>query len=175
VCGGSGFRIEHPCPTCHGAGVEFAARQVKVRIPAGVEDGQRIRVKGRGAAGRGGAPAGNLYVVVHVGGHPVFGRKGKELTVAVPVTFSEAALGTTLSVPTLDRPVTLKVPPGTRSGRVLRVRGRGVPASSGAGDLLVTVEVAVPDSLSDPEREAVVALGDLMKGDPLREHLWSDQ
>jgi molecular chaperone DnaJ len=174
ACSGTGVRIETPCPTCHGAGVEYAAREVKVRIPAGVEDGQRIRVKGRGGAGRRGGPPGNLYVVVHVERHPVFGRKGKDLTVTVPVTFSEAALGATITVPTLDRPVTLKVPAGTRSGRVLRVRGKGVPASSGAGDLLVTVEVAVPSKLTDAERESIQALGDLLKGDPLREHLWSD-
>ena len=174
ACGGTGTRIETPCPTCRGAGVEYAARDVKVRIPAGVEDGQRIRVKGRGGAGRGGGPAGNLYVVVHVGSHPVFGRRGKDLTLSVPVTFPEATLGTTISVPTLDRPVTLKVPAGTKSGRVLRVRGRGVPASSGAGDLLVTVDVWVPTTLSDEEREAVETLGDLMKGESLREHLWGE-
>ena len=175
ACGGSGVRIETPCPTCHGAGVEYAAREVKVRIPAGVEDGQRIRVKGRGGAGRRGGPPGNLYVVVHVDRHPVFGRRGKDLTVTVPVTFAEAALGSTITVPTLERPVTLKVPAGTKAGRVLRVRGKGVPANSGAGDLLVTIEVSVPSRLSEPEREAVQALGDLMKGDSLREHLWSDQ
>jgi molecular chaperone DnaJ len=90
------------------------------------------------------------------------------------VTFPEAALGTTITVPTLERPVTLKVPAGTKSGRVLRVRAKGVPASSGAGDLLVTVEVSVPSKLTEPEREAVQALGDLMKGDALREHMWSD-
>ena len=175
ACGGSGVRIETPCPTCHGAGVEYAAREVKVRIPAGVEDGQRIRVKGRGGAGRRGGPPGNLYVIVHVDRDAVFGRRGKDLTITAPVTFPEAALGTTITVPTLERPVTLKVPAGTKSGRVLRVRGKGVPASSGAGDLLVTVEVAVPPKLSEPEREAVQALGDLMKGESLREHLWSDQ
>jgi molecular chaperone DnaJ len=139
-----------------------------------VEDGQRIRIKGRGAAGRGGAPAGNLYVVVHVEPHPLFGRRGKDLTLTVPVTFAEATLGTTITVPTLDRPVTLKVPAGSRSGRTLRVRGRGVPATSGAGDLLVIVEVAVPEQLTDAERQAIVALGDLMKGDSLREYLWGD-
>jgi molecular chaperone DnaJ len=113
-------------------------------------------------------------VIVHVERHPVFGRKGKNLTVTVPVTFSEAALGATITVPTLDRPVTLKVPAGTRSGRVLRVRGKGVPAGSGAGDLLVTVEVAVPSKLTNAERDAIQALGDLVKGDALREHLWGD-
>ena len=103
-----------------------------MRIPAGVEDGQRIRVKGRGAPGQGMAPPGDLYVVVHVAPHAVFGRRGRNLTITVPVTFPEAALGTTITVPTLDGKVTLKVPPGTQSGRVLRVRGRGVPAARAA-------------------------------------------
>ncbi|MBV9659520.1 MAG: molecular chaperone DnaJ [Acidimicrobiales bacterium] len=174
ACNGTGFRVEHPCPTCQGSGVEYAARQVKVRIPAGVEDGQRIRVKGRGAAGRNGGPAGNLYVVVQVDFHPIFGRRGKDLTLTAPVTFPEAALGATITVPTLDRPVTLKVPAGSKSGRTLRVRGRGVPASSGGGDLLVTVEVAVPAKASPAEREAIEQLGDLMKGDSLRHHLWGE-
>lgn len=172
-CAGRGFIVETPCPTCQGSGVEYAARQVKVRIPPGVEDGQRIRVKGRGGAGRGGGPAGNLYVVVHVDAHRLFGRRGKDLTLNVPVTFAEASLGTTLSVPTLDKPVTLKVPPGTPSGRTFRVRGKGVPAPSGAGDLLVTVEVAVPEKLDADQRTAVEHLGDLFKGDSLRDGLWS--
>ena len=167
-CSGTGFKIEHPCPTCSGSGVEYAARQVKVRIPAGVDDGQRIRIKGRGGAGRNGGPAGNLYVVVHVDPHPVFARRGRDLTVAVPITFPEAALGTTVTVPTLDRPVTLKVPPGTRSGRVFRVRGRGVPGSHGAGDLLVTVEVAVPEQLTPEQQEAVASLSGLLDGESLR-------
>jgi molecular chaperone DnaJ len=174
ACGGSGFRVETPCPTCHGSGVEYKARQVKVRIPAGVEDGQRIRVKGRGAAGRGGGSAGDLYVVVHVDSHPIFGRSGKNLTLNLPVSFPEAVLGATVTVPTLDQPVTLKVPAGTRSGRTLRVRGRGVPTSSGTGDLLVTIDVAVPQDLSEAERKTVAALGDLRKGDGLREYLWGD-
>jgi molecular chaperone DnaJ len=174
VCNGTGLRVESPCPTCGGSGTEVAARQVKVRIPPGVSDGQRIRVKGRGGAGRGGGPAGNLYVVVHVSRHPLFGRAGKDLTLTVPITFSEAALGTTLAVPTLDGKVTVRIPPGTRCGRVLRVKSHGVPATSGAGDLLVTVDVAVPQHLSDSEREAVTALADLIKPDGLRNHLWSD-
>jgi molecular chaperone DnaJ len=175
ACGGSGFRIETPCPTCGGAGTEHRPRQVKVRIPAGVEDGQRIRVKARGAAGRGGGPPGDLYVIVRSDTHPVFGRRGKDLTVTVPVSFPEAVLGATITVPTLERPVTLKVPAGTRSGRTLRVRGRGVPASTGVGDLLVTVEVDVPTQLDDAQRGAIEALDGLLKGDALREHLWDGE
>ncbi|HWG74949.1 MAG TPA: molecular chaperone DnaJ [Acidimicrobiales bacterium] len=172
ACGGTGMRVETPCPTCAGRGTETRSRQVRVRIPPGVEDGQRIRVKGRGGAGRGGGSPGDLFVVVHHDRHPVFGRKGKHLTITAPVSFAEAALGATVKVPTLDGPVSLKVPAGTRSGRTFRVRGKGVPASSGAGDLLVTVEVAVPAELSDAERDAVEAVGDLMKGDALRDNLW---
>jgi molecular chaperone DnaJ len=177
TCAGSGFKIEHPCPTCFGSGVEYAARQVKVRIPPGVEDGQRIRVKGRGGAGRAGGPAGNLFVVVHVDAHPVFGRRGRDLTVTAPVTFPEAALGTTITVPTLDKAVTLKVPAGTRSGRTFRVRGRGVgaPAGGTAGDLLVTVDVAVPNRMSPEEKEAVDALAGVMDGENLRAAAWGTQ
>jgi molecular chaperone DnaJ len=160
ACRGTGMRVETPCPTCHGSGVERRPRNVKVRVPAGVQDGQRIRVAGRGAAGLNGGPAGDLYVVVRVSQHELFGRKGRDLTLTVPVTFAEATLGTTVTVPTLSKAVTLKVPAGTRSGRTFRVRGKGVAGNgSGApGDLLVTVEVAVPDHLSEAEREAVEKL-----------------
>ena len=175
TCGGTGIRVEHPCPTCHGAGVEHRARQVKVRIPAGVEDGQRIRVKARGGAGRGGGPSGDLYVVVHTDRHPVFGRKGKDLTVTVPVSFPEAALGANVKVPTLDGPVTVKVPAGSKSGRTLRVRGRGVPVSSGVGDLLATIEVDVPDRLSDEARRSVESLAGQVDGDALRSGIWGDR
>ncbi|HWE56372.1 MAG TPA: molecular chaperone DnaJ [Acidimicrobiales bacterium] len=167
-CSGTGFKIDNPCPTCLGSGVEYAARQVKVRIPAGVQDGQRIRVKGRGGAGRNGGPAGNLFVVVHVDAHPVFGRKGRDLTLTVPVTFPEAALGTTITVPTLDKPVSLKVPAGTRSGRTFRVRGRGVQTAKVAGDLLVTVDIAVPTTLSDEVRQAVTDLSAHLDGESMR-------
>ncbi len=170
-CGGRGYTIDDPCPTCHGTGTERRPREVRVRIPAGVDDGQRIRLKGRGGPGRNGGPAGDLYVTVRVAPHPVFGRKGRDLTLSVPVTFPEAALGTDLSVPTLDGgQVTLRVPPGTRSGRTFRVKGKGVPVSKGVGDLLVTVEVAVPTTLSDDERKAVEALRDAAEASP-RAHL----
>ncbi|TML43592.1 MAG: molecular chaperone DnaJ [Actinobacteria bacterium] len=170
VCGGTGMKVETPCPTCSGTGVERRPRRVKVRIPAGVEDGQRIRIKGRGGAGRNNGGPGDLYVVVHVGNHELFGRRGKDLTLTVPLTFPEAALGATVTVPTLERPVTLRIPPGTRSGRTFRVRGHGVPGKDGAGDLLVTVEVAVPQHLSDAERDAIEALANASDESP-RTHL----
>jgi molecular chaperone DnaJ len=168
-CGGRGAVVESPCPTCRGTGLERRPRQVKVRIPAGVDDGQRIRLKGRGGAGRNGAPAGDLYVTVHVTPHALFRRKGRDLQLTVPVTFPEAALGGEIKVPTLDAgPVTLRVPAGTRSGRTFRVRGRGVPQGKGAGDLLVTVDVAVPSKLSAAERDAVEALAEAATEDPRR-------
>jgi molecular chaperone DnaJ len=169
-CGGRGSVIETPCPTCGGTGAERRDRQVRVRIPAGVDDGQRIRLKGRGGAGRNGGPPGDLYVKVSVGRHPLFGRKGRDLTLAVPVTFAEAALGAQIAVPTLNGSVTVKIPPGTRSGKTLRVKGKGVPLSKGAGDLLATIEVAVPQKLSDAERQAIEALAEATKSSP-REHL----
>jgi molecular chaperone DnaJ len=171
-CSGRGTIIETPCPTCRGTGVTRRTRSVKVRIPAGVEDGQRIRVKGRGAPGRANGPAGDLYVVVHVGSHPLFGRRGKNLTLTVPVTFAEATLGTTITVPTLDEPVTLRVPAGTPTGQTFRVKGRGVPSGGrrGGGDLLVTVEVAVPKKLTDEQRTAVEELARVSDAAP-RDHL----
>jgi molecular chaperone DnaJ len=170
-CGGSGQLIKDRCPTCKGHGIEVRHRDVKVRIPAGVDDGQRIRVKGRGGAGANGGPAGDLYVIVHVRPHPVFGRKGHDLTVRLPVTFPEAALGAQVKVPTLEDPVTVKVPPGTQSGKTVRVRGRGIPRAKGSpGDLLVTFDVSVPTELEDGAREAVEKLAQALPGNP-RAHL----
>lgn len=130
---------------------------MQVRIPAGVTDAQRIRLKGKGGAGENGGAAGDLYVVVHVRPHPVFGRKGDNLTLTAPVTFDEAALGAEIEVPTLDGPaVRIKIAPGTPNGRTLRVRGKGVTRRDGShGDLLVTVEVVVPERLNQEAREAL--------------------
>ena len=177
-CGGRGTIVEQPCHTCGGTGTEHRPRAVKVRIPAGVEHGQRIRLKGRGTPGRNGGPAGDLFVVVLVASHPLFGRKGKDLTLTVPVTFPEAVLGAQITVPTLDGPpVTLRVPAATRSGRTFRVRDKGVPSGGGRGDLLVTVEVAVPADLSAEERQAVEALASASTaaGSSPRAHLTFDQ
>jgi molecular chaperone DnaJ len=157
-CRGSGSIIEHPCDQCKGTGVTTRTRTINVRIPPGVEDGQRIRLPGQGEAGLRGAPSGDLYVTVHVRPDPVFGREGDDLTVTVPVSFAELALGTTLSVPTLDGRVGVRVPKGTANGRILRVRGRGVPKrGGGSGDLLVTVQVAVPPNLDSAAKEALEA------------------
>jgi molecular chaperone DnaJ len=157
-CRGRGTKIVDPCPSCHGTGVEQKGRQVKVRIPAGVDDGQRIRIKGRGEPGRGGGPAGDLYVTVQVAPHEVFGRRGRDLTLTVPITFPEAALGATITVPAIEGTVSLKIPPGTRSGKTFRVRERGLATPSAKGDLLVTVDVFVPAELSEEQRSAVEAL-----------------
>jgi molecular chaperone DnaJ len=166
TCGGSGRQIDDPCSTCGGTGAERRAREVKVRIPAGVEDDQRIRLKGRGAPGRGG-PEGDLYIVVAVDPHPLFGRVGRDLTLSVPITFPEAVFGEEVAVPTLqDGQVTLRIPAGTRSGMTFRVKGRGIVGRSGRGDLLVTVDVVVPTDPGEAEREAIRLLAEATEGDP---------
>ncbi len=155
-CRGSGTIIDDPCTDCSGTGIQNRTRTITVRIPPGVSDGQRIRLAGQGEAGLRGAPSGDLYVTVHVRGDKVFGRSGDDLTLVLPVSFGELALGTTVSVPTLDGRVGVKVPPGTVDGRILRVRGRGVPKrGGGAGDLLVTVKIAVPPKLDANAQEAL--------------------
>jgi len=154
TCGGSGRIVPQPCEHCGGSGAEIRNRDIRARIPAGVRDGVRIRLPGKGEAGSYGGPPGDLYVNVGVEGHQLFGRRGDDLTLHVPVTFSEAALGTKVRIPTLDEPVTLKVPAGTESGRTLRVKGRGGHRSGGRrGDLLVTIDVAVPRKLTRTQRK----------------------
>lgn len=170
TCAGSGMVIEDPCKNCRGSGVERRPRQVRVRIPAGVKDSQRIRLKGRGTPGAHGGPPGDLFVVVHVTADKRFGRKDNNLTITVPITFPEAALGAEISVPTLSKPVTLKVPAGTKSGRTFRVRGYGVkPAKGSAGDLLVTVEIVVPSKLSAAEKKAAEDFAKVSKFKPREE------
>jgi molecular chaperone DnaJ len=159
TCRGQGSIIDTPCATCRGTGVEKRPREVKTRIPPGVKDGQTIRLKGKGGPGRNGGPPGDLLVELRVMPHPRFGRSGNNLTITVPVTFSEAALGGDIEVPTLDgSTVTLRLRPGTQSGSRHRVSGRGVPAKKGPGDLIVSVEVVVPTELSEDERVAIEQL-----------------
>ena len=167
-CRGTGSTIETPCPTCLGSGEQNKARTLSVRIPAGVDDGQKIRLKGKGSPGERGAPAGDLLVAVTVAAHPVFGRKGAHLTLALPITYAEAALGANVGVPTPDGSVTLRIPAGTTSGRTFRVKGQGVAAKG--GDLLVTVEVAVPKEMSEEERAALETYAAIAHTDP-RAHL----
>lgn len=154
TCRGTGMRVETPCQHCKGTGVDRKPRRIKVRIPPGVTDGQRVRFKQRGGAGRDGGPPGDLYVTVHVAPDSRFGRVGNDLTTTVPVSFPDAALGATITVPTMDGTVTLRLPAGTRSGRTFRVKGRGVRN----GDLLVTAEVAVPTTLTDRQRQLIEEL-----------------
>jgi molecular chaperone DnaJ len=164
-CRGRGQLIDDPCPECGGEGVSTRTRTLTVRIPPGVDDDQRIRLAGQGEPGRGGAQAGDLYVRVHVAPHALFGRKGLDLTITVPVDFTELTLGTTVTVPTLEGKVSLKVPPGTASGRVLRVRGKGIAKRDGSqGDLLVTLTAAIPAKLDDKAREALQAYAEAMAG-----------
>jgi molecular chaperone DnaJ len=158
-CQGVGTIIDEKdkCPECHGTGGVTKARTLTIRIPAGVADGQKIRLAGRGEPGDRGGPAGDLYVLIKVREDPLFGRYGDDLTLAVPISFVEAVNGVDLRVPTLDGSVTLRVPPGTPSGRTLRVRGKGVARRDKTfGDLLVTVDITVPKELSQEARKALV-------------------
>ncbi|MEA3184078.1 MAG: molecular chaperone DnaJ [Ilumatobacteraceae bacterium] len=159
VCGGRGVIVTDPCPTCRGTGTERRPREVQARIPAGVADGQKIRLKGRGAPGRNGGPPGDLFVECHVAPHHLFGRDGHNLTVKVPVTFAEAVLGGDIEVPTLDgQPVMLRLKPGTQPGSRHRVKGKGIATNKSTGDLIVTVDVHVPHHLNEQQRAAVEAL-----------------
>ncbi len=176
-CRGRGMVVEHSCDTCRGSGRAPASRTIQVKVPAGVKDGQRIRLRGKGDQGINGGPNGDLFVIVHVEGHRLFGRKGDNLTITVPVSFDEAALGAEISVPTLDGPpVRIKVPAGTPTGRTMRARGKGGAKKDGSrGDLLVTIEVQVPAELSDEERTAVEALRAARGGTTPRDGLFSSE
>jgi len=143
-----------------------------VKIPAGVKDGTRIRLKGKGELGAGGAPAGDLYVVTRVTPSPLYARRGDDLVIDVPVTYAEAALGATVEVPTPDGPISLKVPEGSEDGKLLRVRGRGAPKLGGStrGNLLARLRLSVPKKLTKAEREAIEALQKVSRENP-RERL----
>jgi molecular chaperone DnaJ len=173
-CRGNGTVIEDPCPRCKGSGRERRTKRYTVKIPAGVKDGTRIRLKGKGEAGFGGGEAGDLYVVTRVQPSKLYERRGDDLVVEVPVTFSEAALGATVEVPTPDGPVSLKVKPGTQDGTLLRVKGKGAPKlkGSGRGDLLARVRVTVPKKLKKRERELLEELQKQSHDDP-RQALFS--
>jgi len=169
-CKGTGRLIDEPCPDCAGSGVTMQTRAINVRIPAGIKDGAKLKVAGKGLPGTRGGPAGDLFVTVHVSADDLFTRKGDDLLLTAPVTFAEATLGTTVRVPTLNGAVSVKVPAGTPNGRTLRVRGKGAPKRGGHGDLLVTIEVSVPVRTTDDAKEALEKYAALSNDDP-RPHI----
>jgi molecular chaperone DnaJ len=159
-CRGNGTVIEDPCPRCHGSGRERRTKRYTVKIPAGVKDGSRIRLRGKGEAGYGGAEAGDLYVVTRVEPSKLYTRRGDDLVVDVAVTYPEAALGAQVKVPTPDGEVTVKVKAGTEDGKLLRVKGKGAPKlkGSGRGDVLARVKLTVPKKLNKKQRELIEEL-----------------
>ena len=158
-CRGNGTVIEDPCPRCHGSGSERRTRRLSVKIPAGVKDGTRIRLKGKGEAGSSGGPAGDLFVVTRVAGSPIYKRRGADLEVEVPVSLADAALGTEVEVPTPEGAVSLKIPAGSEHGKLLRIKGRGAPKlKGGKGDVLARLKLEVPKKLNKKQRELLEEL-----------------
>jgi molecular chaperone DnaJ len=173
-CGGTGTEIKDPCPTCQGSGRTRQVKSYRVNIPAGVRDGSRVRLAGKGEAGPRGGPPGDIYVVTRVGESPIFKRKGDNLEVEVPITIPEAIRGATIEVPTLTATKRIRVPPGTQHGTVQRLRGEGPPKLNGRGrgDMRYRLMIDVPSSLSREQSEAVDDLAAVMDGNP-RERLLS--
>ena len=175
TCRGRGLFVDDPCPSCHGSGRGLSSRTVQARIPAGVRNGARIRLKGKGGSGERGGPSGDLLVDVTIAPHPVFDRKGDNVTITVPVTFAEAALGGEIAVPTpRGGSVTLKIPAATANGRTFRVRGKGIRRKDGTnGDLLATVEVTVPQNISSEARDVLKQYGELTADHDPRKDLFA--
>jgi molecular chaperone DnaJ len=167
-CGGAGTVIEDPCPTCHGDGAIRTPKRYRVNIPPGVREGSRVRLAGKGEAGRNGGPAGDLFVITHVKDSPVFTRKGDNIEVEVPLTIPEAIRGADVEVPTLHGSKRLRVPAGTHHGTVQRLRGEGPPklGGKGRGDIHYRFVIDVPASLSSEQSEAVEKLSQVMNGNP---------
>ena len=171
-CRGNGVIVDTPCKNCRGTGRERVTRRYQVKVPAGAKDGTRIRLRGKGEPGRNGGPDGDLFVRVEVESSPLYERRGADLVIDLPVTYPEAALGATVEIPTPEGPVALKVPAGSESGKLLRVKGRGAPKLNGGGkgDLLARLNVTVPKKLGKAEREALEAYQRSSREQP-REHL----
>jgi molecular chaperone DnaJ len=171
-CGGSGQIIEDPCPTCRGSGVTQQTKRYKVNVPAGVKDGTRIRLAGKGEAGPRGGPSGDLYVTTRVASSPVFKRLDDgNLEVTVPITIPEALRGGTIEVPTLRGTKKIKVAPGTRHGTIQRLRGEGPPRAKGNGDIRYRLEIAIPTELSEEQSEAAEKLAEAFNGSDPRAEL----
>jgi molecular chaperone DnaJ len=167
-CGGTGTEIKDPCPTCHGSGQTRQVKRYRANVPAGVRDGSRVRLAGKGEAGRRGGPPGDLYVITRVSDSPVFRRKGENLEVDVPITIPEAIRGATVEVPTLNGSKRIRVPAGTQHGSVQRLRGEGPPklAGRGRGDIHYKLTIDVPRSLNRKQKQAVDSLADVMEDNP---------
>ncbi len=167
-CGGRGEIVEDPCPSCHGSGMTQQMKRYRAKIPAGVKEGSRIRLKGKGEPGVGGGPAGDLYVITHVSPSPVFKRKGDNLEVELPITIVEATKGATVEVPTLEATKKIRVAPGTQDGSVQRIKGEGPPklSGNGQGDILYRIRIEVPKDLDKEQQEALEHLAETMNGDP---------
>jgi molecular chaperone DnaJ len=172
-CGGTGTEIKSPCTTCHGSGQTRQVKRYRVNIPAGVKDGSRVRLAGKGEAGRRGGPQGDLYAVTRVADSPIFNRKGDNLEVDVPITIVEAIRGATVEVPTLSGTKRIRVPAGTQHGTVQRLRGEGPPklGNKGRSDIHYRFTIDVPSSLNKKQKQAVDNLADVMNGNP-RERLF---
>jgi molecular chaperone DnaJ len=170
ACGGQGSVAEKPCSACRGVGRVIRSQAETVKIPAGVTDGSKIKFKGRGQAGQNGGPAGDLYVVTKVAPHPFFRRSGSDVLLDVPITFTEAALGASIEIPTVDGSVSLKIPSGTQNGQTFRLKGKGAPKlkGSGRGDMLATVRIVVPKELSANEKELLIRFASSRKDNPRR-------
>jgi molecular chaperone DnaJ len=172
TCDGTGRLTTHGCRTCLGVGVQTRSEVVTIGVPPGIERGARIAVPGRGNAGARGGPAGDLYVTIEVGDHPFFRRTGRDLYLTLPLAVHEAALGARIDVPTLDGPVRVRIPPGTSSGRQLRLSGRGVPAANGGGepgDLIVETQIVLPPIRDERSKELLREFGRLNDVDVRRE------
>jgi molecular chaperone DnaJ len=167
-CRGAGVIVETPCHTCRGTGHERVTRRYAVKIPAGAKDGTRVRLKGKGEPGVNGGPAGDLFVVASVDPSPLYERRDADLVLEVPLTYPEATLGATVEIPTPEGPVNLKVPAGTESGKLLRVKGRGAPKlkGGGKGDLLARIKVTVPQKLTKAEKEALEGFDKVLRERP---------
>ncbi|OOF42485.1 molecular chaperone DnaJ [Rodentibacter trehalosifermentans] len=170
TCHGSGKKIEKPCHVCHGEGRVHKKESLSVKIPAGVDTGNQLRLSGKGAAGENGAPAGDLYVVIHVKAHHIFERDGNNLYCEVPISFATAALGGEIEVPTLDGRVKLKIPAETQTGKLFRMRGKGVNARGYAGDLICRIVVETPVNLNSKQKELLKELEESLQGKGLSKH-----
>ena len=174
-CAGTGRIITNPCPSCRGSGLERIKKELKVKIPPGVETGSVLRLRGEGEPGEFGGPPGDVNVIIYVEEHPIFQRQGTELICEVPITFTTAALGGEIEVPTLEGTARLKIPPGTQTGKVFRLKGKGMPNLDGyRGDLHIQVFVEVPTKLSHKEKELIKKLAQLESPDshPKQKNFW---